>query len=248
LREALARSSHDFVVSEPARARKPRPRRGLFATLGAILRFAHRIAAYPNRIAGALLFALALAITVNALMLQHSRHPAPLFREHIILPAHRPLVHALPERAAHVSAPVEQPQAPIVTDEPTPPVRDPIKQLLTSEPIASHPARAEPHRHLHRTEHAVPTPIRAPSHDSISQFLKSHPPQTAQVEDNPKLVLAAQRALLKLGFVLKTDGQMGGVTRRAIKQYEHDRNLPIHGELTPALLHRLSTESGIRIR
>ena len=254
MREALARSNHDFVVSEPARARKPRPRRGLFATLAAISRFVHRIAAYPNRIAGALLFAFALAITVNALMLQHSRHPAPLFREHIILPAHRPPVHA-PPAPPHVSAPVEQSPMPVAKIEPAKPANDPINQLLTSEAPASHPARPEPqktaiepHRHTRRTEHAMPTPIKAPPHDSISLFLKSHLPQTGPAEENPKLVVAAQRALLKLGFVLKTDGQMGGVTRRAIEQYEHDRGLPIHDELTPTLLHRLSAESGIPLR
>ena len=60
-------------------------------------------------------------------------------------------------------------------------------------------------------------------------------------------MLAVQRALLKLGFVVRPDGEMGAVTRRALEQYERDRGLPVDGRLTPKLVRRLSAETGISI-
>jgi len=62
-----------------------------------------------------------------------------------------------------------------------------------------------------------------------------------------KLVLAAQRALVKLGFVLKPDGVAGATTRQAIERYERDHGLPVHGDLTPALLRQLSAEAGTAV-
>ncbi len=89
--------------------------------------------------------------------------------------------------------------------------------------------------------------------DPISQLLKT--PSSAHEDkaqapsqaDKSKTVLAAQRALVKLGFVLKPDGVAGATTRQAIERYERDRGLPQHGELSPALIRRLAAESGIAI-
>jgi peptidoglycan hydrolase-like protein with peptidoglycan-binding domain len=61
------------------------------------------------------------------------------------------------------------------------------------------------------------------------------------------MVRAAQRALVKLGFVLNPDGLAGAATRHAITRYERDHGLAVHGEVTPALVRRLSAETGITI-
>ena len=87
-----------------------------------------------------------------------------------------------------------------------------------------------------------------PPHDVISQLLKAPParptPEAAASAAPSKLVLAAQRALIKLGFVLNPDGVAGATTRQAIERYERDHGLPVHGVITPALMRQLSAEMG----
>lgn len=89
-------------------------------------------------------------------------------------------------------------------------------------------------------------------HDPISQLLTGTPasPRPAEATGKPatsEIVLAAQRALVKLGFVLKADGVAGPATRQAIERYERDRGLPVRGDLTPALARKLSAETGLPI-
>ncbi len=168
------------------------------------------MADHPNRIAGTLLAGLIIAICVNALVLQQSRHPAPLFRKSFALPAS-----------------VAQPRPAKVTLN-AQPTRDPIDQLLRStapERPGAEGAEANP--------------------DSISQLLKSEAAQNPG--EASKTVLAAQRALIKLGFVVKPDGIVGGATRQAIEQFERDHGLPVQGELSPKVLRELSARSGIAI-
>ncbi len=154
-----------------------------------------------------LIIAICIAICVNALVLQQSRHPAPLFYKNFALP-------------------VSVPQAPDAA--PAQPAPDSIGQLLQSQrPAAKEGAEVKPIR------------------DSISRLLMSDAPQTTP--EQSKTVLAAQRALVKLGFTVKPDGIVGGATRQAIEQFERDRGLPVHGELSPKVLHELSARSGIAI-
>jgi hypothetical protein len=252
LREALARSDNDFVLSEP-RGRKSAPRSGLLGTLAAIVGFVVRLAAYPNRLLGAIVFGLTIAIPVNALLLQHSRHPAPLFHKGITLTAAAPAVApAAPQAApAPADSKPESAPAPIAAA----PAHDPIAQLLTSEPGAAHAeaddsaqSKAVPHRQIHD---GAAAPEAKPVHDQITELLKSNPPSASAsasaAEDRPKTVLGVQQALLKLGYVVRPDGQMGTVTRRALEQYERDHGLPVEAALTPKLLRRLASEAHIGI-
>lgn len=62
-----------------------------------------------------------------------------------------------------------------------------------------------------------------------------------------RAVAAAQRALVKLGFVLEANGIADATTRKAIERYERDRGLPARGVLTPDLARRLGSEAGIPI-
>ena len=57
-------------------------------------------------------------------------------------------------------------------------------------------------------------------------------------------MLAVQKALVKLGFVLKPDGVIGTTTHQAIERYERDHHRVSNGELTPALMRRLAANSG----
>ncbi len=241
MREALARTDHDFVVAEPRRRKAAA--RGPFTVLATLLRLTVRLAAYPNRVLGGLVFAIVVAILVNALLLQHSRHPAPLFHSTMTVPVpqEQPAPQAArtpaPADAAPV-APVQESAAP-AADVPAPPAKpshDAIGQLLKSE-NAPAAAKAAPHHHPHEAE------AKPQSADGIGQLLKSE----AAPEDKPKTVLAVQQALVKLGFVVRPDGQMGSVTRHALEQYERDHGLPVEPQLSPKLLHRLSAASGIKI-
>ena len=71
--------------------------------------------------------------------------------------------------------------------------------------------------------------------------------ETAVSAAPSKLVLAAQRALVKLGFVLTPDGVAGATTRQAIEHYERDHGRPVRGDLSRAIMRRLSAETGITI-
>jgi peptidoglycan hydrolase-like protein with peptidoglycan-binding domain len=94
----------------------------------------------------------------------------------------------------------------------------------------------------------------SPPYDEISQLLKAPPEPPARPTTKAatsaapsKLVLAAQRALVKLGFVLNPDGVAGPTTRQAIERYERDHGIPVRGDLSPAIVRKFSAETGITI-
>lgn len=227
----LARSDHDFVLSQPRSAqqgkgrRKPaeRPSRWM-----AVLRTLFR---NPGRtIVGAAGTALSVAIAVNAMLMQGGPHPAPFFRPPVEVLRPAPLPPARPNdligreitqlgdgSQANAARPV-RPGAPLVpgaavqpaspgTTTPTPLPRDPIADVLKGQPGGG----AE----VARTE-----PVRA--------------------------VTNAQRALNKLNYgPVKADGLLGAGTKQAIERFERDHRLPVTGELAPRTLRELATASGI---
>jgi peptidoglycan hydrolase-like protein with peptidoglycan-binding domain len=64
---------------------------------------------------------------------------------------------------------------------------------------------------------------------------------------DPSRVMAVQKALVKLGYVVKPDGVMGSGTRQALQMFEQSRKLTVTGELTPRTLRELGTQSGVAI-
>lgn len=206
--------------------------------MGAVIRFVCHMAAYPNRVAGALVVALTLAIIINALMLQHSRHPAPLFHKTIHL---------------QVQEHAEKPAAPVATHEHHRTWHDPIGQWIGARLAGLHghdsaeKAKPESRRHAHEEAKAETKNV---TPDSIGQMLRSnvsHESHGKTLDERPQTVLAVQHALVKLGFVVRPDGQMGTVTRHALEQFERNHGMPQEGRLTPALLRRLSADSGVTI-
>lgn len=186
--------------------------------------------------AGALCVAALGGIAFNALSLQKSRHPAPLF------------AHAAPSFVAKEPAAAETAAASPLAAPPRPqqaaPSRTedvPAAKSLVEEKAPAAPARPAP---------AV-GPDAAPR-DAISDLLLGKPrePAAAQAQMptapalSPRTVLAVQKALVKLGFVLKPNGVMGATTHQAIERYERDHHRVSNGELTPAVMRRLSAESG----
>lgn len=255
------------MIAEPRR-RKPqpqaRPRHGFVWLLAAIVRMMFRLAAYPNRVLGGLVFAVVIAIAVNALLLQHSRHPAPLFQRAVATDAQAPQkiistpLAPVNRDSALVPKPVQQPAngdqigeflttdtqdakdangagAPQTTPIPQPANRDAIAHLLTA--TAPQPANRDAIAHL-----LTATAPHEASHESVTKDTSAH---AVAADEQPKTVLAVQRALVKLGYVVRADGEMGAVTRHALAQYERDHGLAPDGHLTAKLLHRLSTETGM---
>ena len=196
-----------------------RKRRYVTACLAPIGRL---VAAHPFRTVVATIFGLMLAgIVLNAVLLQRGRHPAPLFGS------------ASRARQAHVPTasvplplrrPVERPSAEPLT----------IGQIAGSDDAAgsSRPAGTSP----------------AHKEDGIAQLLRGGgrtQPDPANAKTSAVNVLAAQRALQKLGYDVKPDGHMGAATRQALDKFEHDRHLSAQGELSSKVLRELADAAGL---
>ncbi len=180
--------------------------------------------------AGALCVAALGGIAFNALSLQKTRHPAPLF-------AHASATLVIKEPVAELAA------AP-------PPILAPRPQPAAPPRAEDVPAAKSAAEEKVPASAARPTPADAPDaapRDAISDLLlgKAHEPETTHAPaPSTRTVLAVQKALVKLGFVLKPDGVMGATTHQAIERYERDHHRVSNGELTPALMRRLAADSG----
>jgi len=292
LREALAATDYDFVMAEPKKksankntgARKSASRTKK-APAGS------RLKRYAGIIAGTLSVAAIGGILVNALVLQKSRHPAPLF-SHNTTSAKRtaPEGHpaTVPPPPASVAAPQQVPVPPpaerailekLATGEtnavaaPAPVVAEPrkskdeIAQFLLGKPHevrkADTPVAPKPDTHtVHQNAH-IQTVAKSESVKSIhndgtdaakhdtgkhaSDKQAATQPEAGKAKPS-KAVYAAQKALVKLGFVLKPDGIANASTHQAIAQFERDRKLPVHGVVSPQLLHALEAETGVKVQ
>ena len=186
----------------------------------AIARLRHR----PLAIAACAAFAaLMTGGVVNALFLQTHRHPAPLFRSAPqSAPAPAPAPVAAPKPEASVPAQSVAPrETSVVAREVTPPVRP--ADLGGAKTVET-----------------------KPKGDAIGALLRSGAP-AAEAGVSPKTVLAAQRALAKLGYEVKADGVMGAATRQAIERFERSQKLPVTGELGARSVKKLAAVSGVTV-
>jgi hypothetical protein len=218
---------------------------------------------------------VALALTIagaggfiawNALGVQTSKHPAPLFARSN-LPNDAPLP---PTRPAEIPPAVTVPTTPKpVLREPAPdrigdlirggdtkakPAEAPARVTVPASPAkpapAAAPAARDPIGDLIRSDAkppaAAPTP--APQRDAIADLLKGENPVPPALVGSSTAVAAGQRALLKLGYgPLKADGMMGPGTRQAIERFERDRKLPVTGEIAGRTARDLAAQSGMAI-
>ncbi len=226
MREALARIDNDFVLSEPRR--KGAKRNGISGFFAKPNRAAEFAAKYINLIIGAVFAALLVTVLVNALAWQKTRHPAPLFGHSIALEskAETKTLQTLIEAPSPAARPAQQP---------------PAEPAATAERSANTPHGRDPMAEVAELQAQKPAP--APK-DPIAQLLR---PSASAPAAPSKSVLAAQRALMKLGFVVKPDGFMKPTTRQALQQFERAHNLPAHGTLSPQVMHALSVESGLKV-
>src|SRR5436305_4108924 len=219
-----ANESHLMPVSLKLRQRTDAKRVGLAARLPARL-----LAAFAQRpaesVACSVFAALMTGILLNALALQNARHPSPLFGAQITFP----------------------PQA----DAPKP-VPRPI--AINAAPAAIAPSTqsvAIPTRPIAAPRDAEPAATKAP--DAIGDMLRASPPISSGASPatpsaiEATRILLVQKALMKLGYVLRPDGVMGATTRQAIEKFERERGWPGRGELTPKVLREIAARSGLPI-
>jgi Putative peptidoglycan binding domain. len=222
VREALARSDHDFVLYERPQGRTQQRGRIVAASRRHILTdylkslLLHR----PGRTLGVVIAGgFAITVAVNALVMQPRPHPAPLFtaRQKPV-----PVVAAPPAR-------------------PAPPPSAAAGGDLASATGATEAEPLPPSRPSALTQHLMeasgevkPRPRPA---DPIGDLIRSS-------LGGDRAVLDAQRALAKLGYNVTPDGLWGPQTRQAIEQFERDRGLPVAGELTEKMRSLLAAAAG----
>ncbi len=184
--------------TDPTLASRLRPAAGRksVAVVASALR---RVGATSARgYAAAALTAALVGIVVNALALQHARHPAPFF-------AHVPVAS---------SSPTPAPTAAAEAVAPTPPAR-PVQ--LGEGTTSSNGGD-----------------------DAIAGMLRADQEQEAQ-----RRLAAAQTALVKLGYVLKADGEPNAATSTALRDFERAHGLPPSNDVTARLLKTLSAAANV---
>lgn len=191
----------------------------------AIARIRHR----PLAVAACAAFAaLMTGGLVNALFLQTQRHPAPLFRT---APAPAPVAHPVaPAPKVEAAAPKAEPAretAAAPAHDVLPPPRP--ADLGQTRSVEAKRADAKPHA------------------DAIGSLLRAGAP-AAETTTSTKTVIAAQKALAKLGYDIKPDGQIGAQTRQAIERFERSQKLPVTGEFGARNLKKLSAASGLTVQ
>ena len=196
--EALARARRDAVFSEPRRPGRSSESAGFLAATW------RRLRAAPARgYAGAALAAVLTGIVVNALILQHERHPAPFFAA----------------RPPAVETPAAAPPPATKADDPT----------IAAALPPSRPAD------LGGVD-AIGDILRADSaKDAIGEVLRAD-----SAKDAEKQWLAAQNALIKLGYPVKADGSPSAATAAALRDFERAHSLPLSSDLTPHLVKQLT--------
>ncbi|WP_298352850.1 peptidoglycan-binding domain-containing protein [Rhodoblastus sp.] len=239
MREIAAASDFDFVALEPRRPEKGAARKGAGARAerskkAAPLRFAalwrYRTPAFGVLLLGGLL----AAVAINALFLQHGRHPAPLFGAtfKIAPPAPPPRPNALDGLLNE-----EIPQGALK------PV-DPAQEAAFAAPAAPETPAAE-------APQPAPAPA-APPHgrgDMLGALIADDGVVTPEMRaaSAARAVLGAQKALARLGLPVKADGDYGAATRRAVEAFQRANHLPVTGELNPRTRRLLSARSGLRV-
>ena len=206
--------------------------------------------------------ALSLAIVVNAAFLQDQRRSAPLFKITLAEPETKtvqpPALQPLPPPRVVEAAP--QPAAKIVPPEPpraaTASKVDLIaREIGRSDPIAREiargdapaprvekPAPAEKPAAAEKQQRPAAARVEPRHNDAIAGLIEKSGASSSRQAREPEAsdVLAAQRALQRLGFVIRPSGVFDATTRQAIAQFERDRKMPARGELTPAVKRELA--------
>ncbi|HET9904702.1 MAG TPA: peptidoglycan-binding protein [Xanthobacteraceae bacterium] len=208
-----------------------------------------------------LMFALALAVVVNALFLQSGKHPAPMRAiaaatadttgSLVVMPRPRP---AEAVEQANRDAPAGHGPSEVITE---------IQRQLARKGFYDGPVdgvygpRVE--GAIRRFEQAAGLkPGAAPDEDLLAVIVQARtsaeqpkpaspaaPSQPAPAEPPRARVVAVQRALAEFGYgQIKVTGVFDPATRSAIERFERERRLPVTGKLTDRLMRELAAVTG----
>jgi hypothetical protein len=264
VREIAAASDFDFVATEPRRAAPKRGKAKKKSKAGWAFLAAMRRNVTPFLAVVALLGLLA-AVAVNAMYLQHGRHPAPLFGATFKVEPPQP-----PPRPAHLDfllgekLPSRPPGPASATDASltSPPLLGGKETASSPAPAAS--VAAVPAANAPATKPAAPSAHK--NRDAIGGLIGERKAAAAKAKaadkaklDKAKAAPAAthaapanamaqtQRALQKLGAPVKTDGHFDVATRSAVEAFQRRNHLPVNGELTAETRHLLAARSGLPV-
>ena len=178
-------------------------------------------------VAGAFAFAAVSAIIANALFLQAGRHPAPMFGS----------VVAMPAASSAPASPLPRPR-PVEADAT-------LSEPKAAEPKPAEPKATDPLANLVKATGAPPvapsTIVRPPA--PIPAFSRNE--TIANSAQGSRRVAAVQRALTEYGYgQLKPTGTVGSDTQAAIQKFEHERKLPVTGQMSDRLVRELIAATG----
>lgn len=190
-----------------------------------------------DMVAGLLACTAAGAIVANALFLQHGPHPAPMFGSVVHIPSAPSSVANLllprPRPAEADAALAEQPRL----AEPRP------SELRLSDIKATDSRSADPLGSLVKatTTGALSGPAAAASSIALRPPAPIPPVQVT----GSRRVAAVQRVLTEYGYgQLRANGTVGADTQTAILKFEHERRLPMTGQVSDRLVRELATMIG----
>lgn len=217
----------------------------------------------PHRVGVMLLLGIGglafVGVPMNALFLQDGHHPAPLFSSRTVAPRYveesdAPAPRARPaqmETAVETDLPAK-PEPALPAAKPTKADAAALKAVILkteASPAAKPEKKREPVAHDQIAAMLGPEAARATASKPPRAQAQSKP----QAQPLPKAeaqtlapsegVASAQRALQRLGYVVKADGVMSETTRQAIEKFERDNGLPAKGELTAKLAKLLSSRA-----
>ena len=172
----------------------------------------------------------AIGVPVNALFFQDARHPAPIFLTNA-LSSTATVPSSARATAAHTA------ETPSMS---TAGSKSRIEPGLA--PVKSENARHDLTPTGKTLAHQAIKTLEPRKHDPIAELLNGPARLHTPAESD---VLMAQRALLKLGYVVRADGKLNKATQKAIEKFEHDNAMPVKGTLTKKIAQMLASRAGL---
>ena len=216
------------------------------------------IARHPREFVGLVMATVAVAtIFVNALFLQHGPHPAPIFATKPAAVHDTPVILPRPRVAEPVAqqapAPAARSQTQIIGD-----IQRELNRKGFYDGAVDGIWGARTDTAARDFAQAIGLKIGTEASEALlhaiaASTVKATGKPAASVHNDPiadliaptKQVLAIQRALSDFGYgQIKPTGVYDPATHAGIEKFEHDRKLPVTGQISEQLIRELSAMTG----
>jgi hypothetical protein len=215
-----------------------------------------RVLLYSPKDLLAVLIAVAAAGTIitNALFLQSGPHPAPMFGTPAAAPTTLVMPNPLPR-----PRPTEADTQPLADSkhsdsnlfDPKPVEPPPEPKQVEQKPAVQRPPEPKPSDQRSgdpRSNDPMANLVRATTSTPLPPSNALRPPApipTTGSISGPRRVAAVQRVLTEYGYAqLKPTGVLGPETKAAIEKFEHERKLPVTGQVSDRLVRELYVATG----